>query len=170
MNIQLHKNARTTPAIRRELQAQPASVTNKELAEAYGLHRHTVAKWRKREDTADASHRPHTIHATLTPAQEAVVLALRETLLLPLDDLLAVTHEFLNPEVSRSGLSRCLRRHKVSTLKELRAQAQAADHRPYKRFKDYEPGFVHVDTKYLPKMPDKEQRRYLFVAIDRASR
>jgi len=34
MNIRLHKNARTTPAIRRELQAQPASVTDKELAEA----------------------------------------------------------------------------------------------------------------------------------------
>lgn len=57
MNIQLHKNARTTPAIRRELQAQPDSVTNKELAERYHLSRHTVAKWRKREGTADGSHR-----------------------------------------------------------------------------------------------------------------
>lgn len=45
MNIQLHKNARTTPAIRRELQAQLPSVTDKELAEVYHLSRHTVAKW-----------------------------------------------------------------------------------------------------------------------------
>ena len=29
--------------------------------------------------------------------QEAVVVALRETLLLPLDDLLAVTYEFVHP-------------------------------------------------------------------------
>jgi len=42
------------------------------------------------------------------------VVALRGTLLLPLDDLLAVTREFIHPEVSRSGLDRCLRRHGVS--------------------------------------------------------
>ncbi len=92
MNIQLHQNARTTPAIRLELQTQPESVSNRELAEVYGLNRHTVAKWRQREGTADASHRPRRLHATLSAAQEAVVVALRETLLLPLDDLLAVTH------------------------------------------------------------------------------
>jgi hypothetical protein len=39
-----------------------------------------------------------------------------------------------------------------------------------KPFKDCPPGFVHIDIKYLPQMPDKSQRRYLFVAIDRASR
>lgn len=45
--------------------------------------------------------------------------------------------------------------------------AQAA---PPKRFKDYEPGFVHVDIKYLPQMPDETARRYLYVGIDRATR
>ena len=35
MNIQLHKNARTTPAIRLELQSQPELVSDRELAEAY---------------------------------------------------------------------------------------------------------------------------------------
>ena len=65
----------------------------------------------------DASHRPQRLHATLSTAQEAVVVALRETLPLPLDDLLAVTREFIHPEVSRSGLDRCLRRHGVSDLK-----------------------------------------------------
>lgn len=29
---------------------------------------------------------------------------------------------------------------------------------------------MHVDVKYLPQMPDETQRRYLFVAIDRATR
>jgi len=48
-------------------------VSNRELAEAYGLNRHTVAKWRQREETADASHRPHRLHVTLSAAQEAVV-------------------------------------------------------------------------------------------------
>jgi len=66
------------------------SVSNRELAEAYHLNRHTVAKWRRREGTEDASHRPQRLHAILIPIQEAVVVELRKTLLLPLDDLLAV--------------------------------------------------------------------------------
>ena len=42
--------------------------------------------------------------------------------------------------------------------------------RKVKTFKDYEPAFVHVDIKYLPQIPDEQSRRYLFVAIDRATR
>jgi transposase InsO family protein len=170
MNIRLHKNARTTPAIRREIQAQPASISNRALAEQYRIHYHTVAKWRKREDVEDASHQPHTLHTTLTPAQEKIVLALRESLLLPLDDLLAVTREFINPDVSRSGINRLLKRFSMPSLKALQAAQQASEQHPPKRFKDYEPGYVHVDVKYLPQMPDEDRRRYLFAAIDRATR
>ena len=32
------------------------------------------------------------------------------------------------------------------------------------------PGFLNVDVKYLPKLADESSRRYLFVAIDRATR
>ena len=92
---------------------------------------------------------------------------LRRALLLPLDDLLAVTREFLCPAVSRSGLDRCLRRHGVGNLRVLRA---APDTALSKTFKTYEPGFVHVDVKYLPPRADQDRRRYLFVAIDRATR
>lgn len=169
MNIQLHQNARTTPAIRLELQAQPKLVSNRELAEAYNLNRHTVAKWRQREGTGDASHRPHRLHATLNAAQESVVVALREMLLLPLDDLLAVTREFIHPGLSRSALDRCLRRHGVSNLKALMPKEEGSKP-PVKGFKEYAPGFVHVDVKYLPQMPGQDQRTYLFAAIDRATR
>ena len=41
---------------------------------------------------------------------------------------------------------------------------------PKKTFKAYEPGFVHIDINYLPQMPNETSRRYLFVAIDRATR
>jgi len=136
MNIQLHKNARTTPAIRLELQSQPESVSGRELAEAYHLNRHTVAKWRQREGVEDASHRPQRLHATLSAAQEEEV-ALRETLPLPLDDLLAVTREFIHPEVSRSGLDRCLRRHGVSNLKTPMPREDGTK-TPVKPFKAYE--------------------------------
>ena len=33
-----------------------------------------------------------------------------------------------------------------------------------------EPGYIHIDVKYLPQMADETSRRYLFVAIDRATR
>ena len=55
----------------------------------------------------------HRLQTTLTPTQEAVTVALRRTLLVSLDHLLAVVREFLHPDVSRSGLDLCLRRHGV---------------------------------------------------------
>jgi hypothetical protein len=120
-----------------------------------------------RDSVHDRSHTPHRLQTTLTPAQEAVAVVLRKTLLVSIDDLLAVVREFLNPEVSRSGLDRCLRRHGVGNLRDL----QAKDPRPkHKAFKAYEPGYLHVDVKYLPQMADETSRRYLFVAIDRATR
>jgi hypothetical protein len=53
-----------------------------------------------------AAHTPHCLQITLTPAQKAVAVALRKTLLVSLDDLLATVREFLNPNVSCSGLDR----------------------------------------------------------------
>ena len=167
MHVQLHKNARTTPALRRELQAstEPTDV----LAKRYNLSPLTVRKWRRRESTEDASHRPHRLHARLSPGQELLVVELRKLLLLPLDDLLVVTHELINGQGSRSGLNRCLRRHGVSRLADL-IPREEPEKTPVKGFKDYEPGFVHVDVKYLPQMPDEDARQYLFAAIDRATR
>ncbi len=169
MLISLHKQATTPPRIRAAIQAsdEPAWV----IAERYGISEQTVWKWRKRDSVHDRSHTAHKRQTMLTPAQEAVAVALRTTLLLPLDDLLAVllavVREFLNPNVSRSGLDRCLRRHGVSRLQDLKPKAPKPAHKP---FKAYEPGYLHVDVKYLPQMADETRRRYLFVAIDRATR
>ena len=41
---------------------------------------------------------------------------------------------------------------------------------PVKTFKDCEPGFLHINIKCLPQMPDETHWRHLFVAIDRATR
>ncbi len=71
MNLNLHKNSRTTPAIRQELRESPKS--ERELAHEYHLNRATVRQWWRRDTGADASHRPHRLHTTLTPAQELVV-------------------------------------------------------------------------------------------------
>ncbi|MDA5565501.1 DDE-type integrase/transposase/recombinase, partial [Cobetia sp. MMG027] len=63
-----------------------------------------------------------------------------------------------------------LKRRQVPTLAELARQDQEDNKQAPKTFRDYEPGYLHIDIKYLPQMPDETQRRYLFVAIDRATR
>ena len=123
MILSLHKNATTTPANRAKIAAseEPAAV----LATRYGVTLDTVYRWRGRTSFEDRSHTAHQLATTLTSAQEAVAVELRRMLLLPLDDLLAVKREFLNPDVSRSGLDRCLRRHGVSNLNALRLKTPA---------------------------------------------
>ncbi|WP_133513374.1 DDE-type integrase/transposase/recombinase, partial [Candidatus Thiosymbion oneisti] len=167
MNIHLHANATTTPKTRQYIQASNQSVT--QLADELGVSEDTVRRWKQRDGVADGSHTPHRLQTTLTPAQEAVVVELRKTLLLPLDDLLVVAREFIHPDLSRSSLDRCLRRHGVSNLKALLPKEEGPN-TPVKTFKAYAPGFVHVDVKYLPQLPDQDQRTYLFAAIDRATR
>lgn len=169
---EVHARARTTPRTRTEIRDSTAPLN--QLATRYNISRATAAKWKGRETPEDLSHRPHKLSTTLTPAQEAIAVELRCTLLLPLDDLVAVVREFVNPRATRSGLDRCLRRHGVANLRELQRQASQAEGEAEaprsKTFKDYEPGFLHMDIKYLPQMPDETERRYLFVAIDRATR
>ncbi len=108
-------------------------------------------------------------------------MVLRRTLLVSIDDLLAVVREFLNPDASRSGPDRCLRRHGVGNLRDLQAKDPRSKH---KAFKACEPGCLHFDVRYLPQMAEGEAdqktvrgtvfppnaRRTLFVAIDRATR
>ena len=98
--------ATTTPAIRARIAAsdEPAAV----LAARYGVTLDTIHRWRGRTGFEDRPHTAHQLATTLTSAQEVVAVELRRMLLLPLDDLLAVCREFLNPDVSRSGLDRCV--------------------------------------------------------------
>ena len=165
MLIHLHKQATTAPKVRAAIQASNDAGTV--LADRFGVSPQTVYKWRRRDSVTDRSHTPHRLQTTLTPAQEAVAVALRQTLLISLDDLLAVVREFLNPNVSRSGLDRCLRRHAGGNLRDLQAKVARPKH---SAFKAYEPSYIHIDVKYLPQMGDESRRRYLFVAIDRATR
>lgn len=166
MAVTLHPLGRTTPRARAELKAEDPHLTDSALARRYGVTAPTVRKWRERDSTADLSHRPHTLHCTLATAQEVVAMEIRRTLWLPLDDLLVIVREFLHPAASRPVLARCLRRHGLNRRSVEDKEAPI----PAKTFKDYAPGFLHVDIEYLPQMADETARRYLFVAIDRATR
>ncbi len=92
MNIRLHANATTTPKIRRFIRESDRPIA--QLAKELHVSEDTIRRWKRRDRVADGSHTPHRLQTTLTPAQEVVVVELRKTLLLPLDDLLVVTREY----------------------------------------------------------------------------
>ncbi len=77
-----------------------------------------------------------------------------------LDDLVETVSSSI-PRANRSNVYRTLQNRGMSSVpKEKRDKA--------KQLKEYEPGFLHIDATYLPKLEGK--KRYLFVAIDRATR
>ena len=160
MDLKLHANATTTPRIRVYIQKSQAS--NAALGRELGIHSRTVARWKARPDVIDRSTRPHRLNTSLTPWEEALVVELRRSLAVPLDDIVEVMRRCLNPELSRSAIHRCLQRHGISARLTREKAPAAAFHT------DAPAGFVHIDVKYLP--PLDRRRSYAYVAIDRATR
>ena len=71
---EVHAQARTTPRTRAEIKNSTASLL--ELAKRYNISVATARKWKQRDSPEDLSHRPHKLCTTLTPAQEAIAVAL----------------------------------------------------------------------------------------------
>ena len=79
----LHGSATTTEAVRRAIQHSQASL--RDLARRYGVNPKTIAKWRKRTSVADLPTGPtEPRSSTLSPEQEAIIVAFRRHTLLPL--------------------------------------------------------------------------------------
>jgi len=97
----------------------------------------------------------------LTKDEEALIVAFRKHTLLPLDDCLYALLESI-PHLSRSSLHRCLQRHEMSRLPDLKKESE-----PKKKFKAYPIGFFHID---ITEIRTEEGKLHLFVAIDRASK
>ena len=106
MQLRLHANATTTPRTRAYIQKSTASTAA--LARELGVHARTVARWKARRDVADRSTRPHRLATTITEWEEALIVELRHSLALPLDDILEAMRRCINPKLSRSGVHRCL--------------------------------------------------------------
>lgn len=117
-----HANATTTPEMRAFIHESdlPTAVLSRLLK----VSESTIRKWRKRESHNDASHVPKQLNTTLSEAQEYVVVELRTRLLLSLDEVLAVCKQFINANVSRAGLQRCLKRHGVSRLTDMQGDME----------------------------------------------
>lgn len=165
--LAIHPNARTTPAVRAEIarSVEPSGV----LAKRYGVSAETIRKWRKRgpDDCQDRSARPHKLPWKASDEERAIVCALRRSTGFPLDDLTFIVSHFL-PHLNRDAVYRILKAEGLNRL-----PPADRSRKPHSTFKDYEVGFVHMDVKHLPKLQDRDRvarKRYLYVAIDRASR
>ena len=159
MGHMLHARARTTPAVRREIQNSQESLIA--LAKRYSVNPKTIEKWRKRDFVHDAHMGPKIIRSrSLTQVDEAVVVAFRVFTQLPLDDCLYSLQETI-PHLTRSSLHRCLQRHDISRLPKEKTSPEK------KVFKSYPIGYFHVD---IAEVQTEEGRLYLFTAIDRTSK
>lgn len=154
----LHGSAKTTHAIRGELQRSRASVAS--LAKRYGIDEKTVLKWRHRRSVEDMPMGPKERRSpVLSPMEEAAIVALRVEARLPLDDVYIALKEVI-PHLTRSSLHRCLQRHGISRL-------PRADREKPKKFKDYEIGYFHID---IAELRYEGGKGLLYVAVDRTSK
>lgn len=99
-------NAKTNVAIRYAI--KQSKLTQKELAEKYGISITTVAKWKHRRDKYDRSSSPNTVHYALTDKEKKTIISIRKRTWL---SLVEITNEMqkVNPLISRSAVYRTLR-------------------------------------------------------------
>jgi hypothetical protein len=95
MKLNLHANATTTPKTRAYIQKSQASAA--ELAAELGVSEKTVRRWRARTTTQDRSHRPKRLAVSLTQTEENLVVELRQSLDLSLDDIVEVMRRCCKP-------------------------------------------------------------------------
>ncbi len=153
-----HSNARTNQHVRAII--QKSQLTDVELAEKYSVNVKTKAKHRSRDFVEDKSSKPHKIEYALSPFEKELIRVIRVLTWMNLDDLVDTVSENI-PSSNRSNIYRTLKEYEISSVPE-EQKAKA------KKFKEYQPGFLHIDVTYLPKLDG--QKYYLFVAIDRATR
>jgi hypothetical protein len=76
--LKQHKNATTTPAIRKWIQEnQHLSIT--EVMRQKGLSRNTVVRWRTRKDVTDRSSARHKQECGFTEWQESLIVEIYPT-------------------------------------------------------------------------------------------
>jgi transposase-like protein len=153
-----HSNATTNLNIRTQLQNNLC--TNFELASKFCISEQTVSKWRNRDFIHDASSKPHNIEYALNDLEKAIIIGLRTTTWSSIDEIWENLLE-INPNISRSSVYRCLVKENINKIPQEKKDKA-------KKFKEYQPGYLHIDVTYLPKFNGKSY--YLFVAIDRCTR
>lgn len=154
-----HSNAKTNIHIREQIQNN-LHYSVKSLAEKHGVSVQTVSKWKNRDFVKDVSCSPINLKYALSETEKVLSISIRKSTWLPLDEIWEMLLEN-NPSISRSSVYRCFVKEKINIVPQEKKDKA-------KKFKAYEPGYLHIDVTYLPKFNGK--KAYLFVAIDRATR
>lgn len=154
----LHNNAKTNKQQR--LLIQTSDESDKDLSNRFEVSIKTIRKWRKRNSIEDRSSRPKNIRYKLTEGEQNLLVIIRKITWLPAYEIAELLKEIV-PEAKETNVYRTFRRYKVNKRPKKEKEKR-------KRFKKYEPGFIHIDITYVPKL--EKRRRYLYVAIDRATR
>jgi len=158
--MRIHSNGTTN--IRQRAFIIQSAQSCRSLGRKYHVSPTTISRWKERTCPDDRSCRPDTVHYAFSPEEQKFILSLREKGL-ALDDLVDAAVAVL-PNARRASVHRLLVREGVNRLPKYQKQERE---RPGK-FKDYIPGYLHIDCFYLPKIEGK--RKYCFVAVDRATR
>ena len=153
-----HTNATTNIRLRNEISKSKSS--NIDLSLKYGVSVKTIEKWESRKSFEDKSSRPATIHYALSELEMRISVSLRMMTWWAFDEITETIRPD-NPEKIRSAIYRTFVREKVNTVPQKEKEKA-------KKFKEYDPGYLHIDVTYLPKI--NGIKYYLFVAIDRATR
>jgi transposase-like protein len=156
--MQYHRNAKTNIEQRKAI--KESTLSSRKLSGRYFASHVTIAKWKKVDHLEDKSHRPDIIHYAVPKEYWDLIKMVRKKAKLPIDDLLLQLTEYV-PSLKRGNLYRILRYYQLNRLSE-------AEKREIKKFKQYPPGFLHIDCFYLPKFMGK--RAYCYLAVDRATR
>jgi len=130
------------------------------LSSKYGVSKNTISKWKNREKFEDNSSRPNNIRYALSDLDMLIAVELRVLTWWALDEITEAINP-ANPERIRSAVYRTFVRQGINKVPEKEKEKA-------KKFKEYDPGFLHIDVTYLPKI--NGIKYYLFVAIDRATR
>lgn len=161
--MRVHSNATTNRNQRLRIQSEQGKRSScAALARQLAVSKTTVHRWKGRRSPEERSCRPHRIRYAFAPEEEQFILALRSNDL-PLDEVVEAAESVL-PHVRRASVHRLFVRHGVNKRhkKEQQETGQPG------AFKEYGPGYLHIDCFYLPKL--EGVKRYCFVAIDRATR
>ena len=153
-----HSNATTNVRLRSEI--NNSTLSNSELSIKYGVSEKTIYKWKNRTSFEDKSSRPQTVHYSLSDLNQLIAVKLRVLTWWSLDEITEVISPD-NPETIRSAVYRTFVREHINKVPQKEKEKA-------KKFKEYAPGFIHIDVTYLPKIDGTKY--YLFVAIDRATR
>jgi len=161
MHVKIHKNAKTTPAIRTEI--QQSNLSAYAIAKKYNISWSTAKKWKNSCSIEDKSSRPHVLQTDLTKAQIDLILFERKQYKKTIEDIYFTLSSEI-PNLYPMKIYRVLKRYGMSRLPDEFLDAE----RKIKKFRNYGIGYVHIDLLYAPKINKK--RSYVYTAIDRVSK